>query len=263
MPADQTILITGASNGIGASLALYYARPGTTLGLIGRNDEQLQRVADGCRQKGAACVAAAIDIRNVDELQLWLESFDDRHAVDLLIANAGIAATRGIGDTPEALPDLLAQADINFRGTLATAHVIAARMVSRRHGHVVFISSMNGLFPAGEAPTYSASKAGIIAYGQALHRWLAPLGIRVSVVCPGFVRTNIALRYRGPRPFEWDADRTATHIARALRRGRFLIAFPTPMVWGVRLSRVLPEAWIRVAVRPYRAIIEDGHKSIS
>jgi len=263
MQAGRTVVVTGASNGIGASLALHYAAPGVTLGLIGRNGELLEAVANACREKGASCIGASIDIRRVDDLREWLEKFDDAHPVDLLFANAGIAATRGPGDAPEALEELVAQADVNFRGTLVTAHVIAARMHARRAGQLALISSLNALFPAGEAPTYSATKAGILAYGRALHRWLTPAGVRVSVVCPGFVNTNLARNYTGPRPFQWEAAKAAAHIARALSRGRFFIAFPMPLVWGTRLSRIVPEAMIRLAVRPYRAVIGDDQNSVS
>lgn len=255
MHHPNTVVITGASNGIGAGLAIHYAGPAVTLGLIGRNESQLQKTAEACRAKGATCIHATIDIRQVDELLSWLLAFDDKYPVDLLVANAGIAATRGAGDAPEALSDVIMQADTNFRGTLVTAHILAGRMILRGRGQIALISSLNALFPVGEAPTYSATKAGILAYGKALRRWLNPVGIRVSVVCPGFVRTNLARNYNGPRPLEWTVEAAARHIARCLARDKFIIAFPALLVWGVRLSGILPEAWIRAALMPYRAVI--------
>ena len=93
-PISRTIVITGASSGIGKALALRYARDRTVLGLLGRSSARLHEVADQCRRLGAAVQTATLDIRARFEMRQWLENFDTRTPIDVLIANAGVMAGR-------------------------------------------------------------------------------------------------------------------------------------------------------------------------
>src|SRR5260370_23533747 len=88
----RVVVITGASSGLGAALALSYAGPQTALGLLGRNRERLAATAASCRASGAIVDSAEIDVADGAALAAWLEPFDDAHPVELLIANAGISA---------------------------------------------------------------------------------------------------------------------------------------------------------------------------
>lgn len=251
MARPNSIAISGASSGIGAALALHYAGPGVRLALLGRQSLSLARVAAECRAKGAAVSETVLDIRDIEGLREWIYRADDTHPLDLVIANAGIVALRS-GTDPERLADVVAQSDINFRGTIATAHIAATRMHRRGSGHIALISSLNALFPVGDAPTYSATKAGIFAYAEGLRDWLADGGTSISVACPGFVRTKMASQYLAQRPFELSAEAAAKHIARGIERRRFLISFPPILVLGIRLSRLLPRRLVRLLIAPYR-----------
>src|SRR6201999_1755078 len=91
-----SIVITGASSGIGEALALDYAQPGIALALSGRDAGRLNSVADSCRAKGAAVDEVTIDVTDREPLAAWLARFDDAHPVDLLIANAGVSIDNGL-----------------------------------------------------------------------------------------------------------------------------------------------------------------------
>ncbi|MGD9885837.1 MAG: SDR family NAD(P)-dependent oxidoreductase, partial [Reyranella sp.] len=91
MKEFSSIVITGASSGIGEALALDYARPGAALALTGRDAGRLETVAEACRAKGATVVADTIDVVDRDRFAAWLTAFDDSHPVDLIVANAGIS----------------------------------------------------------------------------------------------------------------------------------------------------------------------------
>lgn len=243
MTAPRTILITGASSGIGAALARHYAAPGVTLHLAGRNAERLAEVVDECTRRGALCHPRSIDQANGDALIGWLDEVP-LAALDLAILNAGLVATRSSLEAGERIEEIVAQVDVNLRGTLIAAQTIGQIMAQRGQGQIALMSSLNGLYPVVEAPTYSATKAGIIAYSTAAADWLEPRGVGVSVVCPGFVRTAIAERYDGPRPLEISADQAATIIATGLSRRRHTIAFPLPLVLAIHFGKLVPR-WLR------------------
>lgn len=258
------ILITGASSGIGAALAEYYAREGVTLALTGRNGDRLSETAARCNAKGARCHLTTLDVRDSASLMTWISAIDAECPIDLAILNAGLAATRATPDDGENPEEMLAQIETNLGGTLIAAQAIAERMVRRRRGHLAFVSSLNGLFPVVQAPTYSATKAGILAYAAAIRDWLEPAGVCVTTICPGFVRTAIADRYVGPRPLEISAERAASKIAVGLALHRRRIDFPLALVVSVYLGKFVPNFVRRRFLSAYTAQLRplgaDGGK---
>jgi short-subunit dehydrogenase len=243
------VVVTGASHGLGAALARNYAAPGVALALIGRNPARLEEVAESCRRRGAMVEAAAIDVRDGARLGDFLRGFDGRHPVAVVIANAGVESSLAPGRASEPEESVLAQLRINLEGAIATVSPLIEPMRARRAGRIVLISSLAALMPLADQPAYSASKAGLMAWGEALLAWLRPEGIRVTIVCPGYIATGMSDRYRGPRPFQWSAERAARHIAAGATRGRAMVAFPWPLVWLIRLGRLAP--------RPLRAAFID------
>lgn len=239
------IVITGASRGIGAALARQQARPGAHLLLIGRVAEDLEAVAADCRGRGGKAETALVDVTDTERLAAALTAFDARVPVGRVFANAGIAAgTRPDGeDEPAAVS--IRQIRVNLEGAIATAQALLPAMKQRRHGQIVLISSIAGLHPLPDAPGYSASKAGLIAYGKALGQRLHGSGVSVMVVCPGFVATAMGRRFRGRRPFEMSAEETAKRILRGLERGRARLVFPLPLALAVMLARITPARVVR------------------
>ena len=130
----------------------------------------------------------------------------------------------------------------NVLGVVNTVTPLLPRFVARGHGQIAILSSLAGLVALPACPAYSASKAAIRSYGAALRALLAPTGVKVSVVCPGFVDTPMSAGLPFRPPFLWPADRAALHIARALARGRREIVFPWPLAVGVRVLSLLPAA---------------------
>ncbi|HKU98831.1 MAG TPA: SDR family NAD(P)-dependent oxidoreductase [Vineibacter sp.] len=243
----QTVVITGASSGIGQALALEYAGKDTILGLLGRDTGRLDAVARACRDRGAMVETDAIDVRDTDATTAWLQAFDTAHPVDLLIANAGILSGIDPQRRTEAAAAALRVIDINLRGAISTVAALVDRMQARHGGHIALISSLAGLAPQPDLPSYSASKAGLVSYGTALRIRLRSRGIAVSVVCPGYVETPMADQQRSAKPFSWSADKAARHIRRHLDQKRRVIAFPWQLVFGIRLLALLPatlQDWI-------------------
>jgi short-subunit dehydrogenase len=234
------IVITGASGGIGAALALAYARPGTVLGLIGRDAARLEACAQRCRAAGSIAVTRSMDVRDSATMQGWLEAFDDQHPIDLLIANAGVASTLSGPRDHESLACLREVTDTNFYGTLHAVVPAAARMRTRGHGQIAIVSSLAAWRGMAISPAYCASKSALKAYGEAMRPLLARRGVRLSLVFPGFVKTAMSDVYPGNKPFLWSADKAARHIQRKLAAGRYEIAFPRLLAFSMSVLSVLP-----------------------
>jgi short-subunit dehydrogenase len=232
------VAITGASSGIGAALARVYSRWGWRLSLIARNAERLEAVAAACRRDGAEVDVCRADVTDAAAIGQMITACDLRQPVDLLIANAGIGALAS--DTGE--PDGIARQILmtNALGVVNTVTPLLPRLVARRGGHVAIMSSLAGLAGLPACPAYSASKAAAYAYGAALRRLLAPSGVKVSIICPGFIDTPLIAPLPRRLPFVWTADRAAFHMARALARGRREIFFPWPLAVVLRVVAVLP-----------------------
>lgn len=236
----KTIVITGASSGIGAALAIRYAGPGRVLALHGRDAARLEATARACREKGAEVEIFIGDTTDRAGMQAWLADFDSRHAVDLVFANAGISA----GPGPLTLEDP-AQArrvfDVNLMGVLNTIEPLIGVMAARGRGHIGIMSSLAGFRGFPGAPAYCASKAAVRLYGEALVGPLRATGVGVHVICPGFIKSPMTDRNPFPMPFLMSAERAAALIARGIERGRSRIAFPWPVWAGVRVLACLPE----------------------
>jgi len=229
----MTTLITGASSGIGEALALASARRGDRLFICGRNQERLEAVAEKCRALGATVSAKVVDVTNEYMIPWWFDLCNAESPIDRVFANAGVAT----GEETEA--NVRRTFAINVGGTLNT--VLAAIDIFRRNrrpGHIVITSSIAGYGPLKSCPSYSATKSCLKTWGLSLRGMLAPEGIRVSVVCPGFVRSRITDKNTCPMPFFLEADKAAEIILSRVDRNVGLIAFPWPMrlaTWGLSI----------------------------
>jgi short-subunit dehydrogenase len=237
----KSIVITGASSGIGQALALHYARQGAVLGLIGRNKQRLDAVAVQCRAGGAQEVkTGVIDVRARAELMHWIADFDQSAPVDLLFANAGMngGTTADGAFEPNELSILLVET--NVLGVFNAVHAILPAMLERGRGQIALIGSLAGFVPLADSPSYCASKSAVFAYGLALGDAMRRHGIGVSVICPGFVETPMSNSVASSKPFQISADEAAKRIARGLGQSQAVIAFPFLLVLAARLGRLLP-----------------------
>jgi short-subunit dehydrogenase len=249
----RSIVVTGASSGLGAALAVAYAGTETALGLIGRNRERLDATATRCRAAGAAIVeGAAIDVADGAALAAWLEEFDRRHPLDLLIANAGIEEGPEPDSPGEPAEVTLRQIAVNLVGAVHTIAPLVPLLCRRGHGRIVAIASIAAYRGMPYNPGYCASKAGLRAYAEALRPRLKRYGVGVTVVCPGFFASPMTDRVEGPTPFRWSGERAARHIKRGIDRGAARIEFPWPLVLGMRFCDLAPAMLGDAIMRGFR-----------
>lgn len=255
MPA--TVLITGASAGIGAALAEHYARSGARLGLVARSADRLERVASACREMGAADVSIGVfDVRDRAALGGWIRHFDGEHAVDLVIANAGILTGTPSDGGLEPADDGYRLLETNILGVANTVHPLLGPFAARRRGQIAVVSSLAAFGPMPDMPSYGASKAAMLSYGLALREAMRPHGVQVNVICPGFIATDMTRQYIGNTFLEMTLERAIPIIVRGLERNRPVVAFPFITFALARINGLLPEVLRRAFAGPFHYRIE-------
>jgi short-subunit dehydrogenase len=247
----KSILITGASSGIGAALAVEYAGSGTILHLSGRDAGRLDAVARACASRGADARPTIVDVTDREACARWIAECDDSAPLDLVVANAGISAGtgggRGIHDESHAI--MLRIFDVNVGGTINTVIPAVARMRRRRRGQIAIVSSLASFVGLPGTAAYCASKAAGRIFGESLRAELANDGVGVTVVCPGFVTTPMTAGNNFRMPFLMNAEKAARIVRRGLDKNRARVAFPLPMYLLVWLAAAMPPGLISWGLR--------------
>lgn len=253
--APACVVISGASRGLGAALALRFAAPGVTLGLIARDAAALERVAAACHARGAVVRLAALDIRDAPAVAAAVLAWDDSRPIELVVANAGVNG----GTTPEGAPEGWAaatrQVEVNLLGAMNLVEPLLPRLLARGRGGIGLIASVAALRGLPDTPAYCASKAGLRAWGEALRAAHGHHGVRVTVVSPGFFPSAMSERFLGPRPMQMPIERVAARVHRALRAGRGRATFPWPLAALLRAIDLLPAPLADRAIRRFRCRI--------
>ncbi|MEQ8659411.1 MAG: SDR family NAD(P)-dependent oxidoreductase [Gammaproteobacteria bacterium] len=231
------VWITGASSGLGAALAAEYAAAGARVLLTARRPDALAAVAAQCHGRAAVYPG---DVTVAGQLSAVIDAIDaDGGPPDLTILNAGTYRPMGLAELDTAA--IVALFELNVFAVTRTLELLVPRLRARGGGHVAVTGSVAGDIGLPYAGPYSASKAALARFAQALRPELAQAGITLSLIEPGFVRTPLTARNDFPMPFLVDADVAARIIRRALARGRFRIRFPRRMSIAMRLFAALPE----------------------
>jgi short-subunit dehydrogenase len=243
MKNPRNILITGASSGLGAALATHYAKEGNILYLQGRDAGRLEKVASQCRLQKAEVYMRIADVTDTVAMKEWIEQADAALGLDLVIANAGISA--GMGEDGENSGQVRRIFATNIDGVINTVQPALPLMLARKSGQVAIMSSLAGARALPSAPAYSASKACVRYYGEALRGALLRSGVSVSVICPGYIKTPMTDVNNFPMPFIISAEKAARIIAAKLAAGRGRISFPLmlylPLWWLSCLSPIITD----------------------
>ena len=247
----RVVIITGASSGLGASLAKAYAGSQVALGLLGRNCQRLSATARACEVKGATVSVAAVDVADAAAMATFLRQFDREYPVDLLIANAGTSAGPDPDCPCEGIDAATRQVRVNLLGAINTIEPLLPEFCLRGHGRIAVVASIAAYRGLPYSPGYCASKAGLRAYAEGLRPRLEPRGIGVTIVCPGFFDSPMTDRFEGPTPLRLSVD-DARIIKRAIDRGRRRVAFPWPLVLGLQFCDVAPAIIGDAILRRYR-----------
>lgn len=235
----KNILLTGASSGIGEALALHYAKLPTTenIFICGRNQERLEAVKEACQKISKATIhAEIIDVSDKDAVSTWIHKAEEIAPLNLVFANAGVATTK---ETPE---NIFNTFNINVMGVVNTITPAIEIYKKRQDTNkiIAITSSIAGYHGLSSCPSYSASKACVKAYGEALRLQLLRYNIQVNTICPGFIRSRITDKNKCPMPFFMEAEPAAALIAHRIEKNVGLIAFPWPMRFATWFLSILP-----------------------
>jgi short-subunit dehydrogenase len=252
---NQKALVTGASGGLGAAVAKKLAARGVEVWLAARRRPELETVAREIHEAGGRAHVLTLDLAQCDATAAAVERLDaEVGGIDLLIANAAIAgATAARPISRSTWQDVNRIIQTNLAGNLATVMPLVPKMLERGRGHIVGISSLAALSPNPRTVPYGASKAGLSYFLTAMGMELRPLGVFVTVVEPGFMRTPAAEGITEPMPFMVEVDRAAMLIDRAVQKKTRTLRFPLAMSTLQRLPGLLPapmeERLVRWATR--------------
>lgn len=255
---DKSVIITGASSGIGAALAGELSRCGARVGLIARREGRLQQVvASIASQRGAAAFAAA-DVTVREQVFAAVGALESTLGpCDVLIANAGVYRKTPARDFDvERVEQVLST---NLLGVVYPLGAVLPGMVRRQRGNLAAVASVGGMIGLPGAAAYCASKQGIVTLLQSLRADLVRTGIRVTAVCPGYVDTAmITDDERATLRGLVTADEAARRIAGAIERGRAEYWFPWWTALEVRLARLLPPGLAAAVLSRYPEMEETG-----
>jgi len=238
--ANASILITGTSSGIGATLAERLGRLGGRLALVARREDRLQQVAERVREAGGSALAIAADVTDPRQVtQAHDRVVAEQGPVDAAFLNAGTSDFISLHRFDAAR--FRRQFEVNVFGVLHWLEAMLPAMISRGRGIIAGTSSLAAARGIPGNPGYGATKAALSSLLDCIRPEAGQYGIQVTVIEPGFIRTEMTADNRFPMPFLMDSDAAARIIIDGVADGRSMIRFPWPTAAAVQVLRHLPD----------------------
>lgn len=255
---NKWIWITGASSGLGKAMAIAFAEEGAHLILSARNEEKLKKVAGFCKRAGEIHILP-LDLEHSGSFaQKVQDAIGFGNQVDILINNGGISQRAlAINTAPEVTRRLF---EVNFFGTIELTRQLLPFMIEQQSGQIVTISSVVGKFGSPLRSTYSASKHALHGYFDSLRFEVEDDGIDVTIICPGFIQTDIsknALTAKGNRQGSMDektasgltANEFASRALKAISKKKKEVNIGKFEILGVYVKRFFPSFFRKVLKR--------------
>jgi short-subunit dehydrogenase len=239
-PGGRVVLLTGAAQGIGRATASALAARGYRLGLIDRAAEPLHEHLESLRAHGARVAAESVDVCDRDALRAAVGRLEEQMGpIETVVACAGVGRLTSIHDLD--MVGFRTMLEVNVLGVAHTIEAVLPGMIERKAGHIVGISSVAGCRGMPWMAGYSASKAAVSTYLEALRPILKRRGIAITTVCPGFVRTAITINTPFRRPVSMlEPDEAAEYLMRAIERRPRDYSFPPSTAIVMRVLRGMP-----------------------
>ncbi|MEJ2604425.1 MAG: glucose 1-dehydrogenase [Gammaproteobacteria bacterium] len=192
----RVAVVTGGNGGIGRSIALGLAAAGSSVAIIGRNPEKNERVLGELRETGRPAMALGLDLSRREEHAGAIRTIEEELGpIDILVNNAGVASISGgiLQETPEDWDRVM---EIQLNATFLLSKIVAGSMKDRDGGKIINIASMYSYFGSAMTPSYSAAKGAIVQLTKSMAIELAPLGIQVNAIAPGWIETDMTAPVR-------------------------------------------------------------------
>ena len=245
-PSDGLALVTGASMGIGRALALALVDAGWRVVISARSADKLTTLA--AERSAGQLIPAPLDVTDMTRCRVVIDSVEREHGpIALAVLNAG-TYTRDRAHQLD-LASARETFSLNVMGTLNVLAPLAERMAARGRGQLGVVASVAGYRGLPGAIAYGGSKAALIAMTEAMRFDLAPRGVAISVINPGFVRTPLTDKNDFPMPFLLEPDDAAWRIVKGLAAGYYEIAFPWPLAAQLKTLALLPPRAFHAVLR--------------
>jgi NAD(P)-dependent dehydrogenase (short-subunit alcohol dehydrogenase family) len=255
----KSAIVTGGASGIGRAVSEALASEGAVVTVADRDGPGAEAVAHGIRARGGQAKGCPLDVRDAAAVAALVDGFAAEHGrLDYLFNNAGIVV--GGEERYVSLEDWNQVLDVDLRGTVHGVRAAYPIMVRQGSGHIVNTASIAGLVPTSMNLSYAAAKYGIVGLSHGLRIEGARLGVKVSVVCPGFIDTPLyqTAEMRGPLdmqqllglfPTRMPAERCAHVILDGVARNRstILVTAEAKLMWAIQ--RISPEAGLWLATQ--------------
>ena len=218
---NQVVAVTGASSGIGEATAVACAQAGASVALAARRGDRIQALAERIAEHGGRALAIPTDLAQEAQARAFIErTHAELGRLDVLVNNAGVMLLGPIGGAPTA--EWRRMIDANVYGVLYCTHAALPLMAAQGSGHIINISSVAGRVARAGSGVYNLTKFGVGAFSESLRQEAVPLGVRVTVIEPGAVATELAghnrpeIREQIAKRFEGMTPIAAEDIARAV-----------------------------------------------
>ncbi len=247
--SQQVVLITGASSGIGRSLAVELGRRGAAVGLLARRAETLQEIAREVATAGGRAAVLPADVEDADAVRVAADELRAQYdRIDVLVANAGVGGQ--VGNARFDAQDMAKVVGVNVVGAANCVAAVLPDMIARRSGQLVAISSLAAYRGLPKSASYCASKAALSALFESLRLDLRGTGVDVTTIHPGFIKTPLTASRSARMPYLMELEDATQKIVRAIEQRRKTYAFPWQLASIVRLARFMPVAlYDRIATR--------------
>ncbi|WP_074008752.1 SDR family NAD(P)-dependent oxidoreductase [Duodenibacillus massiliensis] len=272
----KTVAIAGATGGIGQALARVYAGEDSRLLLAGRRLDVLTDQKRLLERMGATVEIDAFDMRDIEAVVRWCQKAVSLNATRVILAggvSASVEPAFGRDGAvayylPEAMTDLERELSVNAVGNVLACNAFVRELmkscprgVAGERVQIALVASLAALTGMPGSPGYSASKATLRVYAEALRRLTLGKNIGVTVLFPGFIESDMSRRYQGAKPWLMTAEEGARKMKRAIEAGKSEYAFPKILAIGISLLNLLPE-WLQpLFLKGFFFTVQPDHES--
>lgn len=244
----KRILITGASTGMGYAIARALGEKGCYVALLARSEDKLRTLAKEIQNDGGQAIVLPVDIQDSAAVKQAVQNASrDMGGLDVLIANAGVGILKPAHKI--ALHHVDKMVDVNLKGAMYALLAGLEIMLEQGGGQLVGVSSLASYRGLPQSSVYSATKAALSSFLESLRVEYANKNIRVTTICPGYIKTPMTEGVKMAMPMVLEADVAAAMIIKAIEKEKKVYGFPWPMHWGVKLLRALPNGLYDVLAR--------------
>lgn len=257
---NRVIVITGASSGIGRQLAVEFAARGAIVVGCGRSIIKLKEALKEVRRTSPRSTMIGCDVSDAEQVRGMVKKIlADYGQIDILVNNAGIGIRKAFIETSLETVEQLMRT--NYLGAVYCTHEALPSMIARRIGHIVNISSAAGKIGTLNMAAYCGSKFALNGWSESLYHELKPLGIKVSVICPGPVQTDFNRDFRDSEPKAPPAmvvttDAVCREIIKAIESDKFEVVMPRSLALICLVARLMPGLFRALAQRRFRRYVK-------